>query len=297
MWYVVVLFAILFVIAIIYIYLLRKNQNYINQQLQFILEHETNAIIFTRLHDQTTKKTLSLINQTIEKKKEVERKSIILEGNLRTLINNVTHDLRTPLTVAKGYLQMAKRENVDSKTKDDYMIKTSNSLNKLTERINILFEYTKLQEQKDSFQFERINLSNTLKEQILLFYQQFNDQQFKVSLAIQKNISMYGHLPSLKSLFQNVLSNTLNHGKDEVSIHLHKENKKIVFECRNKTKEQQIDVDAIFERFYTEDMSRNQQNTGLGMPIIRDLALLHFGDVIVKFEHLEFDLTIIFEIR
>jgi len=268
-----------------------------NQQLEFIIEHETNAILFTRLHDQTTKKTLSLINQTIEKKKEVERKSIILEGNLRSLINNVTHDLRTPLTVAKGYLQMVEREDLDSKTKDEYIMKTNDSLNKLTERINVLFEYTKLQEQKNTFQFERINLSSTLEEQILLFYQQFSDQQFQVSLNIQKNISMYGHLPSLKSLFQNVLSNTLNHGIDEVSIHLRKENKEIIFECRNKTKDQQIDVDAIFERFYTEDMSRSKQNTGLGMPIIRDLALLHFGDVIVKFEHLEFDLTIIFEIK
>ncbi len=84
---------------------------------------------------------------------------------------------------------------------------------------------------------------------------------------------------AIDRIFQNVLGNLLCHGKDEGEIRLYQSGKKIIFEAKNKTSKSIKYPERLADRFYTEDLSRQDKNAGLGLYIVKELVEKQSGSV------------------
>ena len=87
----------------------------------------------------------------------------------------------------------------------------------------------------------------------------------------------------MERIFQNLLKNILIHGKDYLSVTFDQENKQIIFKNQVSNKND-LEVERLFERFYTTDVSRSSKRTGLGLAIAKELINQMKGEIFAQLD-------------
>lgn len=191
----------------------------------------------------------------------------------RKMLANISHDIKTPLTVILGYLEILRLSN------DDEMLKkTEAKAKQVLNLINQFFTLAKLESGDTTLQVDKINISETCREQVLEFYEILIQKQFEVDVSIPETaLFVYGDEEALQRIFYNLLSNVVRYGSDGkyLGIFLHENEKNVFIDVVDKGKG--IDPDSaihIFDRLYTMEDSRNReiQGNGLGLTIAKNLT-------------------------
>ncbi len=112
----------------------------------------------------------------------------IATRQLDTAINNISHDLRTPLTVASGYTQYILENNLDKNKQNDLLSNTLTNLKSVEEKLEDLLEYNRLNEDRTVLNLEKINLSRVLQEKALSMYESFVSKNIELKLDIEPNV-------------------------------------------------------------------------------------------------------------
>lgn len=263
--------------TLVYIFLLKRNTAYIFKQLQYITTKDTNAQINQLIHDKSTTNIIILINTVLEQAHRITIESRQFDADIKQTITNVTHDLRTPLTVANGYLQLLKDTSLTPTEKETYLKNIEMNLQRLTEQLQILFEYAKIQENKIETNYSKFNISELFIETVFPYYDEFTNRNIDVTLDIEERITYIGDAEMIKRIFQNIIGNILAHGKETATFSLHKKDNQIEIITKNKYTSTLLEVEKVFNRFYTEDFARTNKNTGLGLAIVKEFVDLHDG--------------------
>jgi len=231
----------------------------------------------TETFDKDISKLCNTINDILDKQKIIIIASEKSNREFRQAITNISHDLRTPLTSAIGYIQMIKSGNTPDDKKREYLDVIENRLKSLANLMNSLFEYTQIIEGKVTQNIEKINVYNVLRDIISSYYDDF----------ISKNFTIEANIPDLpvyilcdanyfKRAVQNLIQNVLAHGIEYFKLTV--DGKNIIFQ--NKVSNAvEIEADRLFERFYTADLSRNSNTTGLGLAIVKEIVQNMGGNV------------------
>lgn len=289
---IIIILSILVGIFLLYIITSNLAIKDMNSQLEYINTNDTNKVINLLFRRKKLVQLASDLNVFIEKKQKEEIKYKNIDNDLKATIANVTHDLRTPLTVANGYIKLLQNEEVDSENQKLYIKQIDTNLTRLTEQLQTLFEYTKIQEKANKLVYDQINLSQLLIESCLSFYDEFTNKEIAMELDIQEHIVYITDEELIKRIIGNLLQNVLHHGKDTACIKLMEKSNTIIIETRNMCINPNVDANKIFDRFYTEDFSRTNQNTGLGLSIVKDFVEQLNGDISAQINNEEFMLTI-----
>ena len=196
-------------------------------------------------------------------------------------VNNASHELKTPIFVIKGYVDMLNDWGKDDKeVLDEGLIvlkKEIQNMQELTEKLLFLAKSRNLTIEKTS-----INLDNILKEVIDNLIFAYPKQKINYSSS---EIFIDSDAALLKLLFKNLIENAIKYGKDNpINIELKKENKiKVTIEDFGVGISEKA-LPHIFERFYREDEARNREikSYGLGLSIVKEIVALLNIDIQVE---------------
>ena len=196
-------------------------------------------------------------------------------------VNNASHELKTPIFVIKGYVDMLSDWGKnDKEVLDEGLIvlkKEIQNMQELTEKLLFLAKSRNLTIEKTN-----INLDNILKEVIDNLIFAYPKQKINYSSS---EIFIDSDAALLKLLFKNLIENAIKYGKDNpVNIELKKEKKVTVIIEDFGVGISEKALPHIFERFYREDESRNREikSYGLGLSIVKEIIALLNIDIQIE---------------
>lgn len=210
--------------------------------------------------------------------KEEIQKSKVLQ---RDLLANVSHDLRTPLTMIKAYAEMIKDISGDNKQKRDKHTKVIiDEADRLTMLVNDILNLSKLQSSVEGLDKKEINLSELTEKVIDRFSDYVENQGYKIEDYVAPNLLTCVDEQKIEQVIYNLLGNSINYtGEDKtVKVYLTAEKDKILLEIIDSGKGiSEEKLATIWERYYrfSETNTRPVKGTGLGLSIVKAILDAH----------------------
>lgn len=205
------------------------------------------------------------------------------------VLTNISHDLRTPLTVLKGYSELLNKElsNMPGKEKIPEMaVKIDSKANELVSTINEYFILSKITSGDMKMELKMVNITQICHEIILDYYDILEDEKYKVEIEIDPlPIYIYADIPALKRILKNLINNAIKHGGEGkyIALRLKKTTDKVTIEVEDHGKGiAEKDRENIFYRNYTT--AHKNSGSGLGLTIAKNLALQMGADIQVNSE-------------
>lgn len=200
---------------------------------------------------------------------EYQEKLLKKNRQMEELLNNVAHDLKTPISLV-GMYAAGMRDGMDDGTFLDTIIRQNRKMAALTEQ---LLDWSRIG-QRD-YREEQLNASEILQCQAEEFLPVAEKGGLAVRMEIEPAMEILGSRELLEALFSNLISNAVKYAAGgEIRIRLWREKGGPVFSIINETGGKEIDTERIWEPFYVGEESRNSElsGTGLGLPIVRKIA-------------------------
>lgn len=281
LWVLIVAFLSFLIAAlIIKIISLKRAVKDIEESLSEKLTTDTNTLIDISSND----KRIRSLAVTLNKELSVLRKEKLsyINGNteLKNSVTNISHDLRTPLTAICGYIDLLEREE---KTKEaeiylDIIKKRVEFMIKLTEE---LFGYSMIISETGGKTTSYTDVKNVLEESIASFYDVLISRNIVPVINITKE-KVIKNLDShaLSRVFSNLLNNAVKYSDGDLEISL-SENGEVVF-ANTASKLDVVEVEKLFDRFYTVETAKN--STGLGLSIAKTLTEQMGGEISAEYK-------------
>lgn len=285
------LILVLIVIISAYLFFLFRELQQINDQLDYISHHETNAELTHTSKNRLIVELVKRINHVIRDSKLDRRQRIQQETELHRTIANLSHDLRTPITTAFGYSQLVSERYQE----DDLAPRIQASLRESTEYLDYLVDYTSLQEKKLNLHYEKMNLSEFITQQILQYYEGLTQRNISVTIDIQQNITLVCDHLVLQRMMTNLFGNVMKYAKNECSLRLTQSADDIILALSNQTTQSESDLNYIMQRFVTGDEARSNKSIGLGISIIQECVNLLQGNMQLSHNNATFTTIITFK--
>lgn len=278
-----------FAICLLLIILLYLTQREIKRMAVKLKEITGRAQYGARLYLDESNKSLGqiaeAINRLIDEYEEKLRRVENMEQNIRLSISGISHDLRTPLTSLKGYLQLLEKTDASEK-RMDYIDVINGSVKVLSDLIDNFYDLSRLEMGDNIFILESINLERAVSEHFLGYYENFATKNIEVTIHGAEILPIVSaDLLALDRALNNLIQNLLRYAKSAVEISFSDEDDAHVLTISNDTDTVlPQDADRIFERFYTSDPSRSGKNAGLGLYITRKLIEGIGGKITARYE-------------
>lgn len=226
-------------------------------------------------------KTVVHINDISNGFERAIQKGIKSEKMKTELITNVSHDIKTPLTSIINYVDLLKKENIESEKAREYievLDSKSQRLKKLTED---LVEASKASSGNVKLDMKKIKLTELIKQSIGEFEDKFESKNLEIVANYPKqDIYILADNRYLYRVIENLFANISKYAleKSRVYIDVIKEDKSVVVTIKNISKDSlNISPDELMQRFVRGDKSRTTEGSGLGLSISKSLTELQKG--------------------
>ena len=169
-WILLIFFLILIIIFLIAkILLIRFYFKEIKLNIEKILKEDSNRLITISTNDKQLKNLTNTLNMYIYEFRKQERNYKKGNQELQKSITNISHDLRTPLTAIKGYIDLIEVDNLNIKQKK-YLKIINDKIDVLTNLTEQLYDYSKSLDLKDKIKKEKVCLNEVLEEVLISYY-------------------------------------------------------------------------------------------------------------------------------
>lgn len=203
------------------------------------------------------------------------------EKQLKQNITSLAHDIRTPLTGAAGYIQLA-QECEDPARQEHYLQTAGDRLKELGDMLEELFLYTKLTSAEFEPNLCEIQVLPLLSECLVGFYRQFEEKGISPEVEFEsESFRIQADEECLRRIFHNLIQNALFHGRSGIAI---RQSGHCLFFENLVSETSRPDPEQIFERFYKADSARRKGSSGLGLFIVKELAERMNGSVKAELE-------------
>ena len=206
------------------------------------------------------------------------------EISSKKMLANISHDIKTPLTVILGYLEIMRLNHADH----EMLKKVETKANQVMNLINQFFTLAKLESGDTNINLGKVNINEICRENVLEFYDILLQKDFDVDLFIPETaIFVQGEKEALQRILYNLLSNVIRYGSDGkyLGVFLRQDKSNVYIDVVDKGKgiEQEF-ASNVFDRLYTMEDSRNReiQGNGLGLTIAKNLTKQLEGDLFLN---------------
>ena len=205
--------------------------------------------------------TIETLNQEIENVK-------YLEGVRKEFIANFTHEIKTPIAIINGYIELI-NQTKDEDKKQEYLEAINKETNRMTDLVMSMLELTQLEAGKKELKITKISLDECLPEIIDSYLPLIKKKNIKLTLNIEEEL-FDGDLNEIEKVIRNFLSNAIKHTKDEGSIFIEFKDGRFSIENEGNPISEE-DMKLIFETY----VSKSREGTGLGLAICKAILELH----------------------
>ncbi len=258
----------------------------ISETLSAILETDSEEKVMVFTDDQMVQSLCAQINRLLEDRQKIRVDYRKQELSSKKMLSNISHDIKTPLTVILGYLEILCLKDPENAA----LQKTEVKAKQVMELIDQFFTLAKLEAGDRNLEITKVNITEICRENVLEFYEILQQREFTVELMIpEKSIYVQGEKKSVERILNNLISNVLRYGSDGnyIGVFLREDMEDVSIDVADRGKgiEKEF-ADSVFERLYTMEDSRNRkiQGNGLGLTIARNLARQMGGDILLESE-------------
>jgi Signal transduction histidine kinase len=266
-----------------------KNLKYIEDKLQDITSNGKSEKILVVNDDERIKGLLLEINNLLDYSQKVLVDYRKKEISMRKMLSNISHDLKTPLTVVLGYIETIKLDNnMEIGERDELLSRVHNKTLEVIDLMNKFFDLAKLESGDKDIQITRVNMNELCRKNILDFYEILDSKGIEVNINIPEEIIYsLGNDEALDRIINNLISNAIRYGMDGnyLEFNLKFDNDYTYIEVVDKGKGiEESQIENVFERMYTLEDSRNKlfQGSGLGLTITKRLVEKLGGEIYLK---------------
>lgn len=275
----IIVLVFICIIFIVKFYLIKYTIKEIEKSFNYILRADTNNIVTISSSDKDIKNlTINLNNNLLELRKQ---KLQYQNGNkeLKKIITNISHDLRTPLTSLKGYIDLIEQERL-SYNQIKYLKIVQKKADELTELTKQLFEFSKIIDLDTNIEKEECCINEILEETLVSFYNVFKEKNIIPTISIcSKKIYKNINRISLIRIFENVLSNVAKYSNGDFKVELN-ENGIITFSNKAELLDA-TSVQKIFDRYFSVENAK--ESNGIGLSIAKQLVELNNGYIYAEY--------------
>ncbi len=205
------------------------------------------------------------------------------------ITGNIAHELRTPVTSIRGYLETIIETEISESQKDYFVKQAYNQTIVLSELMQDMSLITKMEEVPQSFRLEAVKISEILYLIKSDFSTALKDRSINISWDISEDIYVNGNRSLLTSIFRNLIENAIRYGGDNIDIviTIYKEDSDFYYFSFYDTGigiPNEKHLSRLFERFYriNEGRTRDTGGSGLGLSIVRNAVSFHKGTITVR---------------
>ncbi|WP_243524767.1 HAMP domain-containing histidine kinase [Bacillus pseudomycoides] len=262
------------------------NVRYTYEKLQDIVKQQTGEKLLVITDDKELQHLLVAINHLLDAKQKTNADHAKVEISMRKMLSNISHDLKTPLTVILGYTEML---NVDKTMKEEerqvLLEKVHLKTLEVMELIHKFFDLAKLESGDKAIEMTKVNMNEVCREKILSFYDLLTTKGFQVHIDIpEKNVYALGNAEVLGRVLNNLISNAITYGYEgkTLGVTLRDDDRCVYVDVWDRGKGiDESHIDKVFERMYTLEDSRNRlyQGSGLGLTITKRLMEALGGEI------------------
>ncbi|QIK58143.1 HAMP domain-containing histidine kinase [Erysipelothrix sp. HDW6A] len=282
---------LLFILSFAFIVLVLKKQDQI--QLQYVELLETIRRIgngnFNDISEEAEHGIFRLAYQALSHVRIGFKKAVrdeVKSQNMRTeLLTNVSHDLKTPVTGIRNYVELLQNPETTQEQQSEYVEKLDSYSKRLTVLIEDLFELSKVNSGNIQLNKEPLNIVSLLEQVYAEHHDEFDKQQLTAVWKIDEDIpliSLDGN--KTQRIFDNIFSNVLKYSLENTRVYISIEHRDgVSIEVKNIARQQlDFEPEEIVERFVRGDRSRNQQGSGLGLSIVQSFTQAQDGDMKIE---------------
>lgn len=262
-----------------------KDMTYISDRIIDIADGKSDEKIIIERQDEIGEIAGRINEMTEQINQLITSERDALQSN-KDLIACVAHDLRTPITSVKGYLELAlDTKHYDLEQRQKYVRIAQTKANRLEYLIHDLFNYTKLTSGEITLHRSKIDLVQLVEQMVEEFYPLFQEEELECTTKYNISyleMNMDGEL--IARAVQNLLSNAIKYGKDGKHVY-------VELECLEQEVQIRVtnyglvipeeSIKHLFDKFYRVERSRNVKTggTGLGLNIAQEIVHLHGGRI------------------
>ena len=213
-----------------------------------------------------------------------------LEEVRTDFVANVSHELKTPITSIKGFIETLSsddfKHNEETKKFLEIIRQQSNRLNTI---VDDLLTLSRIERKEEHIVFDLFPLENIIKNSIALCHHQAEKKNIKIKMNCDSNSEIKVNSALLEQALVNLIMNAIQHSNSNTTISLigQMKDKKIIISVQDEG----IGIEKkhhtrLFERFYRIDSSRsrNDGGTGLGLSIVKHIVNAHKGEISLESE-------------
>lgn len=225
----------------------------------------------------------SSFNDMSRKLYDSETKSKSLEEGKQKMLADISHDLKTPITVIKGYSKAICDNLVSEEEKNQYLMTIYRKADDLDELINTFYEYSKLEHPDYKLVFERIDICEYVRVYLAGKYEELDISGVEVDADIPDD-PIYCNIDrfQLKRVFENIINNSLKYNDKDLAIlfKLEKDYDKVKINIADNGYGIPEEISKnIFEPFVVGEKSRTKKGSGLGLAISKKIIDAHGGSI------------------
>lgn len=258
----------------------------ISGKLSDIMEHDSDEKVMVFTDNRALQKLCAQINRLLAERREIKADYRRKELSYKKMLSNISHDIKTPLTVILGYLEMMRLADIEN----EELRKVETKAGQVMELIDQFFTLAKLEAGDMNLKIGEINVSELCRESMLGYYDILQGKDFNVELSIPEgDVFAQGEARAVDRILNNLLSNAVRYGGDGkyIGLVLRESEGYVYIDITDRGRGiEKAFARNVFDRMYTLEDSRNReiQGNGLGLTIAKNLALQLGGDIILESE-------------
>lgn len=269
-----VLVAAIAVVAIVvglYERELRHMAHFLHQR-----EQGSNERISVEFATRGIREVASAMNKELDALRDARIEQEKHQAAFKQDLASLSHDIRTPLTGAQGYLQLYERSN-DSSEQQRCLEEAAARLGVMRDLTDKLFEYAKAIDIDSPLTLESVKVFAVLADVLAGMYPQFAEHNWKPRIEFEdEDVVVLADVEALQRVFSNLLTNALRYGVDAPRI---KQKGSAVIISNAVEDPSAIDACHLFDRFYQAESARTSDGSGLGLAIVASLVERMGGSV------------------
>ena len=259
----------------------------ISQKLEEIQDTDSDENVMVFTDNKVLMDLAAQINRLLENQRKVKVDYRRSEISSKKMLSNISHDIKTPMTVILGYLEIMR---LNSSGENEMLLKVEQKAQRVMELINQFFTLAQLEAGDTEITISKIDVCEACRENVLDFYELLTQKEFQVDVDIpEEAVFVRGNKDALQRILFNLISNVVRYGSDGkyMGMFLRSDEKYIYIDVVDKGKGiERAFAQNVFERLFTMEDSRNReiQGNGLGLTIAQNLAHQLGGEITLESE-------------